>query len=550
MKKFAGYFGRFSFISTISGTFLLLATMLSILGWMTVSTLEDAKASLSDVYVNHVAPTSTLQQLVIPVRDVAFRMVAFTAGQLPAAGCSSKLDDASNELVTQWKKFLQQTGSIETETELISAIEKGLGQFETFKVRLKEDYSKGNTEAVAKLFEDEWPTIQADLLSPIQKLVVTKEASVKSTYENVVERARASRYKALTVVIAAAILLTISFVIVLRMAGKLRKFGENADRLNSETELLQGQSSRFLLASQNLAQASIQQTSAFEQTKAAMTEMDATIKNNSDFVQTSVRAAEKCEERARSGTDSVSRMLESIDKISVGNTKILSQIDDGNRQIAEIVRVIEAIGNKTKVINDIVFQTKLLSFNASVEAARAGEQGRGFSVVAEEVGNLARMSGQAAAEISNMLNDSTKRVREIVEKMGQQIQALIVDGNQGIDEGKRVAQECDGALRQIALSVGEMSKAIQSISASTNEQSKAISEVSSAVTEASGATRTNSANSAEIASEAEALAEKSEFMASLVNDLNSLIKGVRRATVEPGNKTDQHEGNGYTTRAA
>ncbi|MBC7465119.1 MAG: hypothetical protein H7256_03945 [Bdellovibrio sp.] len=49
----------------------------------------------------------------------------------------------------------------------------------------------------------------------------------------------------------------------------------------------------------------------------------------------------------------------------------------------------EEIGNKTKVINDIVFQTKLLSFNASVEAARAGEHGKGFAVVAEEVGKLA-----------------------------------------------------------------------------------------------------------------------------------------------------------------
>ena len=72
--------------------------------------------------------------------------------------------------------------------------------------------------------------------------------------------------------------------------------------------------------------------------------------------------------------------------------------------------LISEIGNKTKVINDIVFQTKLLSFNASVEAARAGEHGKGFSVVAEEVGNLAHMSGNSAKEITQLLESSINRV--------------------------------------------------------------------------------------------------------------------------------------------
>ena len=66
--------------------------------------------------------------------------------------------------------------------------------------------------------------------------------------------------------------------------------------------------------------------------------------------------------------------------------------NESNKEIQEIVKVIAEIGNKTKVINDIVFQTKLLSFNASVEAARAGENGKGFAVVAEEVGKL-RVAG-------------------------------------------------------------------------------------------------------------------------------------------------------------
>ena len=70
--------------------------------------------------------------------------------------------------------------------------------------------------------------------------------------------------------------------------------------------------------------------------------------------------------------------------------------------------IIQEIEDKTKAIDEIVFQTKLLSFNASVEAERAGEHGRGFSVVAQEVGNLAQLSGKSAAEINEILKRKYK----------------------------------------------------------------------------------------------------------------------------------------------
>lgn len=60
-------------------------------------------------------------------------------------------------------------------------------------------------------------------------------------------------------------------------------------------------------------------------------------------------------------------------------------------KLYEKASISAGIKGKRKVINQIVFQTKLLSFYASVEVARAGESDKGFAVVAEEVGNLATM---------------------------------------------------------------------------------------------------------------------------------------------------------------
>ncbi len=69
------------------------------------------------------------------------------------------------------------------------------------------------------------------------------------------------------------------------------------------------------------------------------------------------------------------------------------------------------------MINSIVFKTQMLSFNASIEAARAGAQGKGFAVVAAEVGRLADLSGKAASEISELLQSSQDRVKNLVENV-------------------------------------------------------------------------------------------------------------------------------------
>ncbi|MCB0385958.1 MAG: hypothetical protein KDD43_11240, partial [Bdellovibrionales bacterium] len=92
----------------------------------------------------------------------------------------------------------------------------------------------------------------------------------------------------------------------------------------------------------------------------------------------------------------------------------MSDIEGAYRELEEVNQVVRQIHEKTRVINDIVFKTQLLSFNANIEAARAGQLGRGFAVVATEVGNLADLSGKAAEEIEGLLDTSAKRVAQAI----------------------------------------------------------------------------------------------------------------------------------------
>ena len=232
------------------------------------------------------------------------------------------------------------------------------------------------------------------------------------------------------------------------------------DNLKKVAEVLSGVSSNVASTSQqmksnstDLSQSNVEQTASLQQTAASLEEVGAMIKKTSDYAGSTSKASSVSREKAQKGSDIVEKMIHSMEEINHSNDNIRSEIDHSNQEFAEIVKLIHDIGNKTKVINDIVFQTKLLSFNASVEAARAGENGKGFAVVAEEVGNLARVSGEAATEISGMLDTSIQTVERIVHDTKVKVDKLLTEGKTKVEYGSAVARNCGEILEEIVTNV-------------------------------------------------------------------------------------------------
>lgn len=137
--------------------------------------------------------------------------------------------------------------------------------------------------------------------------------------------------------------------------------------------------------------------------------------------------------------------------------------------MTEIVKSSDQIAQIIGVIDDIAFQTNLLALNAGVEAARAGDAGRGFAVVASEVRGLAQKSAEAATQIKDLIDDSSKHVERGVDLVGK----------------------AGTALTSIAQQVNNISNQISDIATGSVEQASGITEINGSVAQLDTVTQQN-----------------------------------------------------------
>ena len=285
-------------------------------------------------------------------------------------------------------------------------------------------------------------------------------------------------------------------------------------------------------SSEELSQAATEQASALEETASSIEELNSMVQKNAENAKKTSEIAGGSKQNANKGKDVVNEMIMAIDDINVSNANIMDSINESNKKISEIVDVIAEIGNKTKVINDIVFQTKLLSFNASVEAARAGEHGKGFAVVAEEVGNLAAMSGNAAKEITALLDGSIQRVQSIVNETKEKVEHLVVDGKNKVDKGTRIARECGSVLDEIVDNITNVNEMSDEISVACQEQAQGVNEITKAMGQLDQVTQTNTATSQEAAASAEELSAQAQALRGVITLLVDTIKGSNKTNTQ------------------
>lgn len=256
---------------------------------------------------------------------------------------------------------------------------------------------------------------------------------------------------------------------------------EAIGHLSSSSEKIRDIMNGLQATGETLSSLSTESAAAVSETVAAVDETNAMINNNKDLALTTANSTYKSRDNAILGKGVVHKMSVLMGEINRVNEDVANTVAQSNKRFGEIVSMINEISNKTKVINDIVFQTRLLSFNASVEAARAGEQGKGFAVVAEEVGNLALASGKSANEISMILEENVQKVQSIVNETRSAMEKIISTAKSKTLEGTAIAKECSLVLEEIVGEVGDIVGMSEKITAASTEQANGMSEIAKAM---------------------------------------------------------------------
>jgi len=327
-------------------------------------------------------------------------------------------------------------------------------------------------------------------------------------------------------VIASAIATTLAMFFAFFLANNIGKIlAAIKDEMTKAYQTIADNAQRVADAASNLSEATTEQASAIQETSASMEEMTSMIKKTADSASESTRLSKTSSNNVIKGRETSEDLMKSVHEIEQNNQQILAEVERGNLRIGEIVNLINEIGNKTKVINDIVFQTKLLSFNASVEAARAGEQGKGFAVVAEEVGNLAQMSGKAAMEISEMLDDSTRKVKAVIDETQKSVGDILTKGNNVVRQGLDVAGSTAEILKVIDGDVKGVDANILEISVASDEQARGAEQVAQALHQLDQTTQMNSTLSQQLFEYSKGLTAQTDALKAAVVTLEKIVEG-------------------------
>lgn len=323
-------------------------------------------------------------------------------------------------------------------------------------------------------------------------------------------------------VVMSCIVLIFCLVILAQMTKILDGIIEN---LKIQFNKLDDVSNDLVKQSDELSAGTQEQASSIQETVSTMEEITAMVRSNTQVAESSTNAAVENTNMAKMGVRTIENMVDSITGVRKFSEELPKDVEKSSAEFNKIINVMNEISNKTKVINDIVFQTKLLSFNASVEAARAGEQGKGFSVVAEEVGNLAQMSAKASDEISQLLESSTKIVQETVEKNRQDFMKSASDITARVNESFEKASECTGILNSIEKKANAIGELMNEISIASNEQTKGIEGINDALKQLDQTSLQNSLVANETAKMGSDLKENARGLEVVLGQLSVFLNG-------------------------
>ncbi|WP_419681544.1 HAMP domain-containing methyl-accepting chemotaxis protein [Aliarcobacter butzleri] len=237
----------------------------------------------------------------------------------------------------------------------------------------------------------------------------------------------------------------------LKLSNGVNTLGDSITQMlveNKTNGLTLDKSSNVLLSNvDKLNLSSNEAAASLEETAAALEEVTSNVRNNTQNIAQMAKLSSEVTASANQG-----------EKLANETTVAMDEINN------QVNLINEAIG----VIDNIAFQTNILSLNAAVEAATAGEAGKGFAVVAGEVRNLASRSAEAAREIKTIVENATSKANQ-----GKSIATNMIEGykelNQNISQTISLISDIQNASKEQLLGIEQINDAVTQLDRQTQQ---------------------------------------------------------------------------------
>lgn len=226
--------------------------------------------------------------------------------------------------------------------------------------------------------------------------------------------------------------------------------------INISGDKLKDGTSRLNIASSELSVQANRQAASLEETAAALEEITSNVINNTQSVLVMSDLANGVTQSLKDGHKNANLAFEFIEMIN---------------------KEVDMINEAITVIDNIAFQTNILSLNAAVEAATAGEAGKGFAVVAQEVRNLASRSAEAAKDIKTLVQNATQKAKD-----GKEVSNVMINSYDDlvgkINQTVEIIAQVSTASKEQEIGLRQINDAVASLDLATQKNAHLASDIS------------------------------------------------------------------------
>lgn len=440
-----------------------------------------ANNSVSSLYNNHLIPIRDLSQMSINSNTSNADLLAMIVSDT-----MQKKKDYYQDMTSRGKENTgllngyTKTNLTEEEKSILPALDKARNEYVASRVKVANFAFANKPQAGLEVYRNETKIAFKEYIKNLNSLIeINRKVAENLNKQNKVDANASNIFLLVTILASFGLLISLGLMITKMITDPIT---QAVEELEEGATQVAAASLQLSAASEQLAQGSSEQAAAIQETSASIEESDSMVKQNTDNTQQAAILARKARDFADKSNQEMEKMVVSMEELKKSS---------------------DEIGKIIKVIDEIAFQTNLLSLNAAVEAARAGEAGKGFAVVAEEVRNLALKSAQATKDT-----------------------AVIIEKNIELSNNSAIAtQQINEDIKEIDLQAGKVSDLLEEIAVASREQAVGIEQIDKAIQQMEQVLQSNASTAEESASASHELSSQADNVKDIVNTLFAMVEG-------------------------